>query len=93
MNFSEIKNGLDSCSTVEQIKSYKEQTLKKMDEEHTKKMNKLNEIKARHHEELDTLSEEIKKYITSKDFDKVSELIKKQAALITEQSIEMLSVI
>lgn len=92
INFSEIKNNLNSCSSVEQINVLKKETMEKIDREHKEKMNKFNEIKARHDEELDTISKEIKKSIDSKDFVKVQVLLKKQTELIEKQSIEILSV-
>lgn len=92
INLSEIKNNLNSCSSVEQINVLKKETMEKIDREHTEKMNKFNEIKARHDEELDTISKEIKEAIDSKDFVKVQVLLKKQTELIEKQSIEILSV-
>ena len=87
-----ICDRINSCSSIAEIEKTKKEIISELDNEHKNKMNKFNEIKARHESELDTISEEIKKYIASKDFDKVSELIKKQALITAEQNMEMLSI-
>lgn len=92
MILNEIINGLNSCSSVEQIKSYKEEQIRKMDIEHTEKMNKFNEMKAQHDAELNAISKEIKEAIASNDFVKVQDLLKKQTKIIAKQNEEMLSV-
>ena len=92
MILNEIINGLNSCSSVEQIKSYKEEQIRKMDIEHTEKMNKFNEMKAQHDAELNVISKEIREAIASKDFNLVKDLLKKQSELIAKQNAELLSV-
>lgn len=92
MILNEIINDLNSCSSVEQIKSYKEEQIRKMDIEHTEKMNKFNEMKAQHDAELNVISKEIREAIASKDFNLVKDLLKKQSELIAKQNAELLSV-
>lgn len=92
MILNEIINGLNSCSSVEQIKSYKEEQIRKMDIEHKKKMDLINCMKAKHDAELDIISKEIKEAIASKNFNLVKDLLLKQTEIIAKQNEEMLSV-
>lgn len=89
---NEIKIKLDACSSVEQIREYKNYVLNIMDREHVEKMNRLDEMKIRHDAELDEIGKKIKDAIASKDFSLVQELIKKQTEIMKKQNDEMLSI-
>lgn len=87
-----ICDRINSCSSSEKIEQTKKEIISELDGEHTEKMNKLNDMKARHDEELDSMSKEINDAIASNDFVKVQDLLTKQAELIIKQGMEMLSV-
>ena len=92
MNARDICNRINNCSSIERIKEEKEKILSEIEKDHKNKMDILNALKAKHDKELETLRAEIKEAITVKDFNRVSELIKKQATIIAKQNTEMLSV-
>ena len=92
MNMMDIKNKLDACSSVEEIRECKKDTLSVMEIEHRKKMLAIENMKARHEAENDELAKLINNALNSGDFEKVQSLLKKQAELIKQHGAEMLSI-
>ena len=92
MNIMDEIKRLDTCSSVEEIKECKRCALDKMESDHKNKMLEIEKMKARHNAEYDQISRLIREALGSEDFSKVQELLKKQAELIKQHGVEILSI-
>ena len=92
MNMNEIKNRLDACSSVEEIRECKKDMLNTIESEHKNKMHEIASMKARHEAEHDELAKSIREALGSGDFSKVQELLKKQTELLEKHGAEILSI-